>query len=285
LPLMKGKFSSHALLAFVMISHLIIAPAKADPVDFGIYQDGKILLGIGAAAVRLDSSIKITDKQSGNSLFVDLEGTLGLPSTSYVTNFYGGYQFKKKHAFGFGYFKINRSSQLIDFEGNLEDIGLLKADVTLTDKTAFTKLFYGYSLFRDERSAVRFLGGLFVLDFKYILEVEGQITVGGVTQSGKLREEVSQVAPLPMFGFDFNHFFTPKWSLGTAVLFVGGSYKDVSAIVLQTSIRATYHATKHIGLDMGISYFDADVTIDEETEKQEIVYGYDGVSFGIHWKF
>jgi hypothetical protein len=33
-----------------------------------------------------------------------------------------------------------------------------------------------------------------------------------------------------------------------------------------------------IGLDMGIAYFDADVTIDDEIEKQEITHGYDGVS-------
>ena len=40
-----------------------------------------------------------------------------------------------------------------------------------------------------------------------------------------------------------------------------------------------------IGLDMGIAYFDADVTIDEEIEKQEIIYGYDGVSIELGWKF
>jgi len=69
------------------------------------------------------------------------------------------------------------------------------------------------------------------------------------------------------------------------VLFIGGSYKGVSATVLQTAIRATYHATKHIGLDMGVVYFDADVTTDEEAEKQEIVYGYDGISIGFYWRF
>ena len=34
----------------------------------------------------------------------------------------------------------------------------------------------------------------------------------------------------------------------------------------------------------GVAYFDADVTIDEELEKQEITYGYDGVSIGFGWK-
>jgi len=218
----KHCLAGYALLCLVLVLDLIISPVKADPVDYQLYQDGKMLLGIGAARVRLDSNIKITDKQSGDRLFVDLEGTLGLPNVSNVTNFYGAYQFNEKHAIGFGYFRINRSSQLIDFEGDLGDVEFVKVDVTLSDKTAFTKLFYGYSLFSDERSAVRFLGGLFVLDFKYLLEAEGQIIIGGVPKNRTYQEDVSQVVPLPMFGFDFNHFFNPRWSLGTAVLFVGG---------------------------------------------------------------
>jgi len=281
----KPDLPRYVLLWLLLVCHLIFVPLKADPGDYEIYQDGRIVLGVGAAKVRMDSNIKITDKQSGDSLFLDLEGTLGLPSTSNVTNFYGGYQFNQNHAIGFGYFRINRSSQLIDFEGNLEDVVFVKVNATLTDKTAFTRLFYGYSLFRDKRSAVRILGGLYVLDFKYLLEAEGQITENGITESKSFRKDVSEVVPLPMFGFDFLHFFNPKWSLDTSVLFVGGSYQDVSATVLQTSIRGTYHATKHIGLDLGIAYFDADVTINEETERQDIVYGYDGISIGIHWKF
>jgi len=282
---MKQGIHGYRLLALVLISHLIIVPVKADPGDIDIYRGKKILLGVGAAIVRLDSKITVTDKQTGDRLFMDLEGTLGLPGQTSVTNFYGGYRFNQNHAFGIGYFKIDRSSDLINFEGNLGDIIIGNANATLTDKTAFTKIFYGYSLFRDDRSVVRLLGGLFLLDFQYIFEAEGQITVDGVTKNGTLRKEVSQVAPLPMFGFDFSYFFTPKWSIDTAVLFVGGSYQEVSAIVLQTSVWATYHVTKHVGLDMGIAYFDADVTIDKETERQEIVYGYDGISLGIHVKF
>ena len=282
---MKQGIHGYRLLALVLISYLIIVPVKADPGDIDIYRGKKILLGVGAAIVRLDSKITVTDKQTGDRLFMDLEGTLGLPGQTSVTNFYGGYRFNQNHAFGISYFKIDRSSDLINFEGNLDDIIIVKADVTLTDNTEFTKIFYGYSLFQDDRSAVQLLAGLFVLDFKYILEAEGQITIDGVTKNQTLREEVSQVAPLPMFGFDFGYFFTPKWSIDTAVLFVGGSYQEVSAVVFQTSVRAVYHATEHIGLDIGIAYFDADVTIDDETERQEIFYGYDGISLGLHARF
>lgn len=282
---MKTRIPCYVFILLVLISQFFAEPVKADPGDNDIYQEGNFLIGVGAAIVRLDSKITITDKQTGDRLFLDLEGTLGLPSQTPVTNFYVGYQFNKKHALGISYFRINRSSELIDFEGNLDDIIIVKANLTLTDKTEFTRIFYGYSLFRDDRSGVRFIGGLFVLDLQYRFEAEGQITVGGLTQSQTLREDVSQAAPLPMFGLDFKYFFTPKWSIYTAISFVGGSYQDVSAVVLQSSFKATYQATKHVGLDLGLASFDADVTIDKETERQEIIYGYDGISLGLHVRF
>ena len=63
MPEMKKGVPCYRLLSLVLISYLIIAPVKADPGDIDIYEDGKILLGVGAAIVRLDSKITITDKQ------------------------------------------------------------------------------------------------------------------------------------------------------------------------------------------------------------------------------
>lgn len=96
---LKERIPCCALLSLVLIIHLIIAPLKAYAGDIDIYQDGKILLGLGAAIVRLDSKITITEKQTGDHLFMDLEGIPGLPGQNPVTNFYGGYQFNEHPAF------------------------------------------------------------------------------------------------------------------------------------------------------------------------------------------
>ena len=67
-------------------------------------------LGLGYALVRFDTSVKFTDKQSNQTIFVDAEGTLDLPDSDAVPVFYGIYRISKKHAIGFSYFQVRRES-------------------------------------------------------------------------------------------------------------------------------------------------------------------------------
>ena len=69
------------------------------------------------------------------------------------------------------------------------------------------------------------------------------------------------------------------------VSLIGGTYEDVSASVLQTSINSGYRLSKHVALLLGITYFNAAVTIDDEAVKTDIGYGYTGVFVGVHFSF
>ena len=40
---------------------------------------------------------------------------------------------------------------------------------------------------------------------------------------------------------------------------------------------------RYIGVVMGLAYFDADVVIEDNLEKQDISYGYDGAYIGMHF--
>jgi len=93
------------------------------------------------------------------------------------------------------------------------------------------------------------------------------------------------IAPLPSIGLNFGFSFTPKWSLSTKVSVVGVSFGDVSTSVLQTSINARYKFNETVGLLMGITYFNASVTIDDETVITDIAYDYDGGFIGMHFGF
>ncbi len=67
--------------------------------------------------------------------------------------------------------------------------------------------------------------------------------------------------------------------------FVSGSHEDLSAVVVQTGINAQYKFTKHIGGVIGLASFDADVVIEDNIEKQEISYAYDGLFMDVHFVF
>ena len=247
-------------------------------------QEGKFALGVGYAIARFDTNFKFKDKQSGISVFVDGEGTLGLPETDFVPILYGAYRFNKKHMMGFSYFRVKRESTLLDFDDTVDDI-TISGQVTLRDNTRFYNLFYGYSLYEDERSRVQGLIGINALDLKYVFEANGTITYPGGSTTASYETEEGIFAPLPLFGFNFWYAFTPKWSLDTKITFVAGQYQETKAWVVNTAITSRYQFNRHVGGLLGISYFDADVTIEDSEERTDVNYGYDGLFLGLHIVF
>jgi hypothetical protein len=250
-----------------------------------LYEGNKFAIGAGFGIVKFDTNVKVTDKTSGATRFLDLEGNLNLPEISHVTTIYGAYRFNEKHSILFGYFSINRSVSVLTIDENFDDIILINADVSISDNTSFYNLVYGYSLFQDDRSNVTFVAGLNGLDLNLQVEASGQITVDGISRSNAVVAEAKVFVPLPLVGLNFGFSFTPKWSVGTKISLVGGSYEDVSAVVIQTSINSRYQFSARSGLLMGITYFDADVSIDDVADITDISYGYTGAFIGAHFGF
>ena len=260
--------------------------------QFEVQQD-RFSFGVGVGLVRCDTNFRFTDKSSGISVFVDGEGTLGLPERESVPVFYSYYRFSKRHGISFSYFRVNREVTLLqvneskDFPlGDLTIVAGASARVTLNDESSFYDLSYNYTIFNDNRSYLFASIGLFGLDLTYSLNASGEITLQGIPVFGRnYRREASVFAPLPVFGIDAWYFFTPKWALGTKVALVGGSYQDITALVLDTTVKAKYQFAKNVGFTFGITYFNAEVTVDEPDFKAEVDYGFDGVALGIDMRF
>jgi len=263
---------------------LTATPAYAEADKLDLHGGYKFALGVGAAIVKFDTKMKFTDKQSGQSVFLDPEGNLDLPDTSSVTAIYGSYNFNPKHNIGFSYFSVHRESSVFAFDKTFEDIRVI-GDATLSDSTNFYQLNYGYSLFNDDRSKINLLAGISMLDLKYVFTADGNITEDGVTTPGSILEEANVFAPLPLIGLDFWFSFTPKWSIATTVAFVAGKYEDLSAVVVKTGLNAQYKFSKHIGGVIGLTSFATDVVIEDNIKKQEISYAYDGLFMGLHFVF
>ena len=278
--------NSFTFITGFLFACIALTAHAADDGGKEFYKSESFALGIGAAIVKFDTKLKFTDKTRANfnSVFIDPEGTLGLPETSSVTTFYGAWNINPRHSVGFTYFSVNRENSLFNIDETLEDVRI-QGDVTITDATNFYRLIYGYTLFKDYRSKINLSAGIYGLDLRYVFEAQGQITQDGVTISDSIKEEAKVFAPLPLIGLDFWYAFTPKWSLITKVAFVAGAYEDVSAGVLQTSINALYNFNDHIGLLFGLAYFDADVVIEDDVEKIDVAYGYDGGFIGMHFIF
>lgn len=248
-------------------------------------KDGRFSMGLGAGFVRFDTNFKFTDKGSGLSAFVDAEGTLGLPESETVGVIYGRYRFSKKHALGFSTFRVRRENALFADHVNLGD-WTITGTATLTDNTSFYFLNYSYTFMQDERARVFGSFGLYGLDLSYRLDLFGNIEYQGEPLDEDTYEaEASVFAPLPMFGVDAVFALTSKWWLSTRITMVGGSHQDISAGILDTSVRSGFEFSKHVGVVLGIEYFSASVTIDSDDLKTDVSYGFDGVFLGLTLRF
>ena len=273
-----------AYLSSICLCLFGLTSVNAEPDKIELYGGYKFALGAGAAIVKFDTKVKFTDKQRGNSVFLDPEGNLDLPDTSSVITIYGRYNFNHKHSIGFSFFSVNRESSIFSIDKTFEDIRVV-GNATMSDTTNFYRLDYGYTLFNDDRSKIKLLAGIYTLDLKYVFKADGNITVDGVTTSGSILEEADVFAPLPLIGLDFWFSFTPEWSMATTIGFVTGKYEDLSAVVLQAGINAQYKFSQHIGGVIGLTSFSADVVIEDNVEKQDIDYAYDGLFMGVHFVF
>jgi len=255
---------------------------NADQEYTDLYNEGKFALGVGTAIVKFDTNTKYTDKASVRSTYLDLEGNLDLPEVSVVTTIYGAYQVAPKHRFGFSLFNVNRESNIFNIDKTFEDVKVV-GSASISDTTDFYQLDYGYSLFNDGHSKIDLVAGVYGLDLKYVFNASGEITIGGVTTQGTIKEETKIFSPLPLIGLDFLFRITDSWNFETKVAFVTGSHDDLSANVFNTSVNALYRFNRYIGVVMGLAHFNADIVIEDNSEKQDISYGYDGAYIGMHF--
>lgn len=267
----------------LLLAALLCMPAAAqhpdDPDSLALART--LSVGIAAGLMRFDTNFKITDRDSGASVFLDAEGTLQLPETKVIPLVYGYWRPSLKHGLGFGYFSVRRDSELIAIDRNFGDLRL-DGRASLTDDTSFYALTYNYTVFQDSRAFVFASFGIKAIDLEYQFDAIGQVSLDGeVIESGSYSNTIEQFAPIPLAGIDAWFALTEKWSVGARAAFVAGEVSDVRAVITESSIRAKYEFNEHIGLIIGVNYFDGDITINDVDEKQEINYGFDGIMLGV----
>jgi len=273
------------LASEIFVPVVAMAQAQTDSSEF-TYISPRGSVGIGRAVVGFDTKIKLTDKTTGDDVFLDPEGNLNLPRIERVNVFYAKFRFARRHEMELAYFAVKRESEIFNTQVGLGDLIVVKGNARLTDDTEFYFINYGYSLFLDNRSSVNGLIGISGLDLKDTFVANGELSIKGVTLLNRTyNKEASIFAPLPLLGLKFEFAFTPKWILQSKVALTGGRYKDIRAFVTQTEMDANYWFTKHLGGVIGLSYFNARVVVEDEIRKQEIDYGFSGIYAGLHFAF
>jgi hypothetical protein len=282
---MNAKFTG--ILALVALLCLPTAHAQetmpGDPTTMALSR--KLSVGIAAGPMRFDTNFKFTNRDTGRSVFLDSEGSMDLPEVKAIPLIYGFYRPSPKHGIGFGYFSVFRDSQLVSIDRNFGDLSV-DGRAALEDDTRFYTLSYNYTLFQDSRAFLFASLGINAIDLKYDFDAFGVLSIDDVPiTTGAYSDSLEQFAPIPMIGLDAWFAITDKWSFGARASFVAGEVSDVRALILESRIRAKYDFNEHIGLLIGLIYFDGDVTLNDTEKKTEINYGFEGLFVGLDFGF
>ena len=113
-----------AVPLFLVISSLLLSEIVG-AVEFSDKSEKHAGIGAGFGIVKFDTNFKFTNKTTGDSVFVDAEGTLDLPEISNVNTIYAAYSFNKRHSIGFAHFRIDREATLFEANLNFDDLILI----------------------------------------------------------------------------------------------------------------------------------------------------------------
>jgi hypothetical protein len=162
--------------------------------DYSLSIGHNFSLGVAIGNERFDTNLRVTDLSSGNDVFVDMEGTVGLPETDTIPIIYGYYRVAEKHAIGFSYYQAKRDGTVFAFDENLGDLNVT-GSVSLSDRTTFYYASYNYTAYEDDRAYVFASFGLHGLDLKYNLTAEGDLTYRGFPIASNQFERTSANLP------------------------------------------------------------------------------------------
>jgi hypothetical protein len=278
---MNAKFIGIAVLAILLGLPTAYADEDMleDPTTMALGR--KLSVGIAAGLMRFDTNFKFTRRDTGRSVFLDSEGSMDLPEVKSIPLMYGYWRPSPKHGLGFGYFSVHRESELIAIDRNFGDLSV-DGRASLDDDTRFYTLAYNYTLFQDSRAFLFASLGITAIDLKYDFDAFGVLSIDDVpVATGAYTESLEQFAPIPLIGLDAWFAITNNWSFGARASFVAGEVSDVRALILESRIRAKYDFNEHVGLLIGLLYFDGDVTLNGSDTKTEINYGFEGLFLGL----
>ena len=283
---MKHFLSPVFLLVLVAGTLLFAGPASSQESTSGpdIAENPitrKLSIGLAGGLMRFDTNFKFTSRDTGRSVFIDSESSLGLPENKTIPAVFGYWRPSMRHGLGFTYFSVRRESELLVFDENYEDLNIT-GTALLRDDSKFYGLTYNYTLFQDDRAFLFASLGLNAIDLEYTFDARGTISIGDEPiDSGVYTESLRQFSPFPLIGLDSWFLLTQRWAFGARVAFVGGEFGNVKALITEANIRAKYAINPNVGLIMGVRFFDADVDITSSSKITEITYGLDGLLIGI----
>ncbi|HVS23781.1 MAG TPA: hypothetical protein VMU03_08675 [Gammaproteobacteria bacterium] len=264
---LNGKVSGTVIGVAAALVWLQLYPQSASAQDRESDRErGGIYLG--AFITNRNTEARVDPSNGGGGTDVDLEGDLGLDSSTSVARFGGYFWLSRRQRLDVSYFDLSRTAnhrlqkQVIWGDQTFNINTVLSTDNSLT----ITKVDYTFSFLNKERGYLGFTAGLYVANTKFSLSEP---------QLGKF-ESSTLTAPLPVIGLRGEYAITKHFNLRGATQWFGIDVGDVSGRLTDTYAGVDYGLGKR--MFVGLAYDTVSMRIDASkgSLSGRLDWGYDG---------
>ncbi|HKX45618.1 MAG TPA: hypothetical protein VJP77_02875, partial [Planctomycetota bacterium] len=206
-------------------------------------------LSVGGILLGLDSTAQVGT--SGVGAVVDLEGVLGLDSTTQALRLEGTWRFteNRRHELSLSWLDLGRSAtRQVAEDVVIDDDTTLPAGSTVNSELGIElyRLGYAYSFFQDERIDVSASFGT------YIAPIDVAYDAVGVASGQK---SFDLTAPLPVFGIDLDVAFTPRVFLRTGLDLFYLKFDGFEGALVDSQVAVEWRPWRRLGIGLGYESF------------------------------
>ena len=218
---------------------------------------------------------------------ISIEDQLGVEESKEAV--WGGAQWRisQRNLLEFESFSLNRDggkSGAFSPPIQVGDTFIEAGAIATSFDTSVSRLTYGFSLMRSERSDLQLMGGLHIASFRVGLQLSGNICDQSTVPtappgcpaaiSGVEGEEVT--APLPHFGVSYAYAFSPSLALRLKAIGFAIEIDSIDGSIWEADADLTWQPTRHFGGGIGFRYFNTNVKSKGSQLNGEFDYEYVG---------
>ena len=230
----------------------------------------KIVLG-GYTLVRSDTTMSLTEPNTGAGISIDPRDTLGIETEKTVARLEGYYRFNEQHALTYSWYAISSdgTKTLADeinwVDENGDNITIpIGASVKASMDYDIFKLGYLWSFYHNDKIELSAGAGLHVT----------RVAIGidtATTSSGIDAKKVSTTVPLPVLSFGLTYHVTPKysWYLKSEAFYL--EFEDWTGSYTDSMLGMEYRVWERLGL--GVALASNALKVTEDTSDYEFTYG------------
>jgi hypothetical protein len=252
-------------LCFIALSLSAASSAvMAQDYDYHPYLSDNFTVSLGA--MRSNNSFKM-ESDLGDDIGDEIDFNDTLDVSDHSTFFNGQLKWKigstRKWSVAAQYFSNNAKGST-ELTEDVEWDGLTWREGSFVDsgvKITIARLFFGRSLFKNERNDFGIGAGIHNLKIKAF--IEGEIKIDDdTTEFQEGAEDVSQI--LPNIGAWYGFSPAQKWLLHGRVDWIGASIGDYDGHMWNFNAGVNWQAFDHVGFDLSWQYFNLNVSVDSD---------------------